>query len=266
MSKIEMNHLRFEYEHDSHRFLALDDINIQVNEGEFVCILGPSGCGKSTMLSILMGLLMPTGGNILIDGKPITGPGPDRAVVFQHYSLFPWLSAKRNISFAIHQVNKTINRKEADEIAVKYLCKVGLADFIDKLPGELSGGMQQRVAIARALAVSPQILLMDEPFGAIDAKNRVVLQELLLDLWGDEMNRMTVAFVTHDIDESLLLADRILFMEPKRVCREIPVTFERPRDKNKIFNSVEFSLLRMDLVNLFYGSDNEKDSLDGGGI
>jgi NitT/TauT family transport system ATP-binding protein len=266
MSKIEMNHLRFEYEHESQRFLALDDINVRIEEGEFVCILGPSGCGKSTMLGILMGLLTPTGGEILIDGKPIMGPGPDRAVVFQHYSLFPWLSAKKNISFAILQVNKTVKKKDADEIAIKYLCKVGLADFIEKLPGELSGGMQQRVAIARALAVAPQILLMDEPFGAIDAKNRVVLQELLLDLWGDEMNRMTVAFVTHDIDESLLLADRILYMEPKQVCREIPVMFERPRDKNKIFNSVEFSLMRTDLVNMFYDTNNEKSNLDGGGI
>ena len=258
MSKIEIKNLSLTYDNGKTQFTALENINIKIEEGQFVCIIGPSGCGKSSLLSILEGLYFPSQGEALIDGIPITGTGYERAVVFQHYSLFPWLTARKNVAFGIRQVNRKLNNRQIDDIAVEYLKKVGLNEFIDKLPGELSGGMQQRVAIARALAVNPQILLMDEPFGAIDTKNRVVLQELLLDLWGEESTRKTVVFVTHDIDEALLLSDRIVFMGPRRVQKEIPIPFKRPREKSSLYASAEYGLLRSELVSLFYADIAEK--------
>jgi NitT/TauT family transport system ATP-binding protein len=251
MSRIELRDLSLIYEKEDEHFLALENINLSIESGEFVCIIGSSGCGKSTLLGVLEGLIFPSSGEALIDGTPITGTGPERAVVFQHYSLFPWMTAKRNVSFGIRQVS-SVSRKEASEIAEDFLVKVGLGDFMDKLPAELSGGMQQRVAIARALAVNPKILLMDEPFGAIDAKNRVLLQELLLSLWGADRERKTVVFVTHDTDEALLLSDRIIFMGPKRVEQEIDVPLERPRSESTFFSKPEYADLRRKLVSLFY--------------
>jgi NitT/TauT family transport system ATP-binding protein len=251
MSRIELRNLSLTYESENKRFLALDNINLSIEGGEFVCIIGSSGCGKSTLLGTLAGLIFPSSGEALIDGAPITGTGPERSVVFQHYSLFPWMSAKRNVVFGITQVIN-VGKKEANAIAEDFLIKVGLKDFMDKLPAELSGGMQQRVAIARALAVNPKILLMDEPFGAIDAKTRVQLQELLLYLWGRDKERKTVVFVTHDTDEALLLSDRIVFMGPKHVAREIKVPFERPRSESTFFSSPAYAELRKDLVSLFY--------------
>jgi NitT/TauT family transport system ATP-binding protein len=251
MSRIELRNLSLAYESGNGRFLALDTINLKVNSGEFVCVIGSSGCGKSTLLGVLEGLIFPSSGCALIDGVPITGTGPERSVVFQHYSLFPWMSAKRNVAFGVRQVSSA-SKKEANEIAEDFLLKVGLGDFMDKLPAELSGGMQQRVAIARALAVNPKILLMDEPFGAIDAKTRVQLQELLLSLWGADRERKTVVFVTHDTDEALLLSDRIVFMGPKRIEREITVPFERPRSEATFFSNPEYAELRKGLVSLFY--------------
>ncbi|MDR0906319.1 MAG: ABC transporter ATP-binding protein [Oscillospiraceae bacterium] len=253
-----------EYTSNNKNFLALEDINLNIEEGQFVCIIGPSGCGKSTLLSVLEGLYTPTGGDVRINGIPVDGPGRERAVVFQHYSLFPWLTAKKNVSFSIAQVNKNIKKTRADEISVEYLKKVGLEDFIEKLPGELSGGMQQRVAIARALAVSPEILLMDEPFGAVDAKTRVVLQELLLNLWESDGRRMTVVFVTHDIDEALLLSDRIIFMGPKHIRCDIPVAFPRPREKSELYATEEYAKLRVELVNMFYDDIADKIDIEGG--
>ena len=263
-SKIAVEHLRMEYTGNDKKFLALEDINLNIEEGQFVCIIGPSGCGKSTLLSVLEGLYTPTGGDVRINGVSLDGPGAERAVVFQHYSLFPWMTAKKNVSFAIAQVNRKIKKTQADEISVEYLKKVGLEDLIEKLPGELSGGMQQRVAIARALAVSPEILLMDEPFGAVDAKTRVVLQELLLDLWESDGRRMTVVFVTHDIDEALLLSDRIIFMGPKHIRYDIPVDFPRPRDKSELYATEEYAKLRVKLVNMFYYNVADKIETDGG--
>jgi NitT/TauT family transport system ATP-binding protein len=161
------------------------------------------------------------------------------------------MSAKRNVVFGIRQIG-SVSNKEASVIAEDFLIKVGLKDFMDKLPAELSGGMQQRVAIARALAVNPKILLMDEPFGAIDAKTRVHLQELLLSLWGEDKERKTVVFVTHDTDEALLLADRIVFMAPRRIEQEIKIPFERPRSESTFFSKPEYAELRKNLVSLFY--------------
>lgn len=250
MGKIVINNLNVTYKKNKEEYTALEDVKLEIKEGEFVCIVGPSGCGKSTLLSVLAGLRAPTKGEVLINGNKIEGTGKERAVVFQHYSLFPWQTAKENISFGLKQINKK-DKKELDTIAEEYLKKVGLGDFVDKLPGELSGGMQQRVAIARALALDPEILLMDEPFGALDAKNRVSLQELLLKLWDSDEKKKTIVFVTHDIEEALLLSDRIIFMAPKEITKEIAVTFPRPRDKSTIFTNKEYNKLRSELISLF---------------
>jgi NitT/TauT family transport system ATP-binding protein len=234
-------------------FTALEDVDLTINEGEFVCIIGSSGCGKSTLLSVLQGIILPTSGEVIIDGTRLSGPGPERAVVLQHYSLFPWMSALKNVVFGIKQVSRgKKSQSEMETIATGYLTKVGLDNFMHKLPGELSGGMQQRVAIARALAVDADILLMDEPFGAIDARNRLILQELLLELWMSEEMKRTVVFVTHDIDEALLLSDRIVFMEPKHIVNEIKVDYPRPREKEVFYASDSYRDLRAKLLKLFY--------------
>jgi NitT/TauT family transport system ATP-binding protein len=258
MGKIEIQDLSLIYTTGKTEFLALETINITIEEGEFVCVIGSSGCGKSTLLSALEGLIPPSAGRILIDGKPIRGTGKERAVVLQQYTLFPWMTAKQNVVFGMKQVRGDLSGKQFDPVAEEFLHRVGLSEFMHKLPGELSGGMQQRVAIARALAVNPRILLMDEPFGAIDAKTRLVLQELLLKLWADEVEKKTVVFITHDIDEALLLSDRIVFMEPKRVSREIPVNLPRPRSKESLYDNEEYRRLRGELVGLFYRDVTER--------
>lgn len=252
---IDIKDLDVIYETEKTSYQALENINLSIKKGEFVCLVGPSGCGKSTLLSILEGLNKPSRGNAYINGKEIHGSGPERAVVFQNYSLFPWMSAKANVVFAIRESVKKIkkiSKKEAEETAQKFLDKVGLTGFEDKLPGELSGGMQQRVAIARALACNPQILLMDEPFGAIDAKTRENLQQLLLKLWEEEAEKKTIVFVTHDLDEAILLADRIVFMVPKGIKQIVDVTLKRPRSREDMFGSDEYRKLHGKLVDLFY--------------
>ncbi|MDR1970358.1 MAG: ABC transporter ATP-binding protein [Treponema sp.] len=258
MSTIEIEKLRLVYTTGKTEFLALEDITVSIGDGEFVCVIGSSGCGKSTLLSVLEGLISPTSGRVLIDGVPIKGTGAERAVVFQQYTLFPWMTAKQNVVFGMKQVRHDLAGHQFDRVAEEFLDRVGLSGFMDKLPGELSGGMQQRVAIARALSVNPRILLMDEPFGAIDAKTRVILQELLLKLWAESDEKKTVVFVTHDIDEALLLSDRILFMEPKRVSHDIPVNIPRPRTKESLYDNAEYRRLRARLVGLFYHNVTEQ--------
>ncbi len=252
---IEVKDLGLTYETDEKKFEALSNVNLSINKGEFICLIGPSGCGKSTLLSVLEGLNEATTGEVLINGKKVKGAGPERAVVFQNYSLFPWMSAKQNVAFAVRESKKhveKISKSEAGEIAEEYLHKVELNDIEDKLPGSLSGGMQQRVAIARALACNPEILLMDEPFGALDAKTRENLQQLLLKLWAEDENKKTVVFVTHDLDEALLLADRIVFMVPKGIHSIIDVDIPRPRDRESLIGNEEYNRLRGKLVRLFY--------------
>lgn len=262
MSKIEIKNLTVDYIEKKKSFTALKNVSFSIEEGEFVSIIGSSGCGKSTLLSILEGINTPTKGEILIDGEPIRGTGADRGVVFQHYSLFPWMTARKNVAFGIKQVNKKASRADRLRIADEFLEKVGLEQFRNKYPSQLSGGMQQRVAIARALAMDTDILLMDEPFGAIDAKNRTALQELLLKLWeGDgTKTRKTVVFVTHDIDESILLSDKIVMMtaNPGRVYREIPVPFDRPRDRARLVQTKEYTVFRNSLLAMFYNDIAEK--------
>lgn len=207
--------------------LALDNIDLKLAKNEFVSIVGASGCGKSTLLSIIAGLTEPTEGQVFVSGKEILGPGRDRGVVFQGFTLFPWLTAQGNVEFALKE--EKISAKERPGIAREHLALVGLAGFEDKYPAQLSGGMQQRVSIARSLSYRPQILLMDEPFGALDALTRREMQTLLTQIW--EKHRLTVMMITHDIDEAIITADRVVVMSrrPGRIRAELDVPLERPR-------------------------------------
>jgi NitT/TauT family transport system ATP-binding protein len=204
---------------------ALQNISLALADGEFVSVVGASGCGKSTLLRIVAGLERASAGELILDGAPLLGPGKDRGMVFQQYTLYPWLSALDNIEFGLRH----LPRQQRSTVAHRFLDVVGLIEFAESYPSQLSGGMQQRVAIARALALEPSILLMDEPFGALDAQTRSLMQELLLSIW--ERNRLSVLFVTHDIDEAIFLADRIcvLATKPGRVREVIDVPLQRPR-------------------------------------
>jgi len=232
------------YAVDGTEIVALAGISVTVAPGEFVCLLGPSGCGKSTLLRIVAGLIPPTTGVVRIDGRPVTGPGPDRAVVFQDYALFPWMTVRDNVEFGL--AARGVEPARRRQVAMELLRVVGLADFADKYPHHLSGGMKQRVSIARALAVDPALLLMDEPFGALDAQTRYVMQQELLRIW--RSYRKTVLFVTHAIDEALYLGDRVLIMtaRPRRLKAELRVTQERPRD----IAGAEFGRLRKQALDL----------------
>jgi NitT/TauT family transport system ATP-binding protein len=206
---------------------ALQPISLAVADNDFITILGPSGCGKSTLLRIVAGLDHPCGGRVMLDGAPVTGPGADRGMVFQSYTLFPWLTVRENICFGLRE--KALPKARQDEIARHYIEQVGLGGFEHHYPKMLSGGMQQRTAIARALANSPKILLLDEPFGALDNQTRSLMQELLLGIW--EAEKKTVLFVTHDIEEAIFMAGRVIVMtaRPGRIKTEIGVDFAHPR-------------------------------------
>ena len=208
---------------------ALDGVNLTIAPGEFVALLGPSGCGKSTLLNAIAGFQKPTAGRVCLDGEEVQAPGRERAVVFQHHSLFPWMTVLENVAFG----PEMIGHPEPREVAFRYLDLVGLRAFHDHYPNALSGGMRQRVGLARALAVEPAVLLMDEPFGALDAQTRSLMQEQLLEIWGRIRN--TVLFVTHDIDEAIFLADRIVVLgvKPNRVCGVFEVDLPRPREAGR---------------------------------
>jgi NitT/TauT family transport system ATP-binding protein len=206
---------------------ALEGISLEVMEGEFAVLVGPSGCGKSTILRLVAGLHRPSRGRVLLDGREVAAPGADRGMVFQSYTLFPWLTVQKNVEFG--PKIRGVSAAEREKLARRYLAQVGLNGFEGVYPKELSGGMMQRVAIARALANDPAILLMDEPFGALDAQTRALMGELLLKVWGQTAK--TVLFVTHDIEEGLFLGDRVFVMtaRPGRIREEIPVPLQRPR-------------------------------------
>ena len=210
---------------------VLEGIRFTVRQGEFTCVTGRSGCGKTTLLKILAGLTSPSSGRVLMEGSPVRGPGPDRCVVFQEYALFPWLTVEENIAFGLKI--RRMQKAAAKEAVDRYLDLMGLSRFKNYLPREISGGMKQRVALARVLILNPRILLMDEPFGALDAQTREDMQSLLLELW-QELHH-TILFVTHDANEALLMADRILIMgiNPGRIVKEISVDLPRPRAKEK---------------------------------
>ena len=208
-------------------FVALGGVDLSVADNEFVTVVGPSGCGKTTVMNILAGLETPTSGRALVDDRPITGPGPDRGVIFQQYALFPWLTVRKNVEFGLRTAG--VPRAERRRTAEHFIDLVGLTDFADALPRTLSGGMKQRCAIARAYAVNPSILLMDEPFGAVDALTRVRLQEQLLRTWSQE--KRTVVFITHDVDEAVFLANRVVVMaaRPGRIVEIVDVDLQYPR-------------------------------------
>jgi NitT/TauT family transport system ATP-binding protein len=227
---------------DKRKIIALDQFNLSIASGEFVCVLGPSGCGKTTVLRIVAGLERPTGGGVLVRGRKIEAAGPDRGVVFQEFALFPWRTVRKNVEFGLEI--KGVPEGERGKISQEYIDLVGLNGFEDAHPKELSGGMKQRVGIARALANNPEVLLMDEPFGSLDAQNRNLMQKELLRIWS--ATRKTILFVTHSVDEAVFLADRIVVMtaRPGKVREDIRVGLARPRDRtSREFISVRAKVL-----------------------
>ncbi|MCI8640247.1 MAG: ABC transporter ATP-binding protein [Coprococcus sp.] len=250
MNNIKITNLSFAYSDASDR-LILKDIEASFEEGEFVCILGQSGCGKSTLLRLLAGLDLPTTGEIVIDAQQVKGASLDRSVVFQDYGLFPWMTAGENIMLALKQKYPKRDKKELKEITLTMLEKVGLDKSVfKKLPKALSGGMKQRCAIARALSVDPPIFLMDEPFGALDAVTRAKLQDLLLELWSKETVRKTVFFVTHDVDEAILLANRIIILgqSPSSIIFDKKLSDSVHAGREDVFNNPEILKLRNELI------------------
>ncbi|TNC11939.1 ABC transporter ATP-binding protein [Methylobacterium terricola] len=224
--------------------VALESVTATIPSGQFVCLLGPSGCGKSTLLNAIAGFSPLTSGTIRMAGRPVVDPGPDRGMVFQEYALFPWMTVEQNIRFGLDI--KGVARAEADAIVARIAGTLGLSDFLARFPKELSGGMRQRVAIARILALDPPVMLMDEPFGALDALTRRTLQDELLRIWAEY--RKTIVFVTHSIEEAIYLADRIVVLtyRPGRMKRDLIVPLARPRDTA----SAEFNALKRELAGL----------------
>ncbi|MBZ3935275.1 ABC transporter ATP-binding protein [Methanimicrococcus blatticola] len=244
MGDLIIENLSKEFKKGSNEFLALKDINLSVKNGEFVTILGPSGCGKTTLLRIIAGLETYSSGTATLDGELITGPGPKRGMVFQEYSLFPWKTVLGNVMFG--PLMQNFSKDEAEAKAMTYLNLVGLSEFKNSYPYELSGGMKQRVAIARALANEPEIILMDEPFGALDAQTRNNLQNELLRIWQEE--KRTIIFVTHSVDEAVFLSDRIVILSkrPGTIKKIIEVSIPRPRDRTRPEeNAIRNEVLRL---------------------
>ncbi|MDR2113014.1 MAG: ABC transporter ATP-binding protein [Candidatus Accumulibacter sp.] len=229
---------------------AVTDITIHIAAGEFVCLLGPSGCGKSTLLNSIAGFVKPTRGHVLIDGQPVDGPGPGQGMVFQQYSLFPWKTVIDNVAFGPRMHGRS--RAEARSLAGEYLDLVGLSNVAKRYPATLSGGMQQRVGIARALVNQPRLLVMDEPFGALDAQTRAIMQENLLHIWS--RIGTTVVFVTHDIDEAVFMADRVLVMSagPGRIIADIAIELSRPRHRDITTEDAFIHIKRqcLDIINV----------------
>ncbi len=225
---LEINSLGLHFKNNGSLLPVLEDIQLTVQPGEMMCVLGPSGCGKTTLLNVLAGFIKPHTGQVLAHGRPISGPGPDRCVVFQEDALFPWLTVAENIGFGLK--GRGFSRRQKQKMVERYLSLVGLLPFGGYLPAEISGGMKQRVSLARVLILEPEILLMDEPFVALDSQTRQEMQQLLLKLW--ERFSHTVVFVTHDVREAVTLADRVVMMEknPGRVKEVAAIGLERPRD------------------------------------
>ncbi len=239
---------------------VLEDINFEIREGEILCLLGPSGCGKTTVLNIIAGFMRPTQGEVLVNGGRVDKPGPDRGVIFQEHGLFPWRTALQNVLFGPDMMGR--EREESLSLADQYIDLIGLRGFQHHYPHELSGGMQQRVSIARILINRPEILLMDEPFGKLDAQTRATMQILLLDVW--ERVHPTILFITHDIDEAIFLGDRIMVMSrhPGRIVKEIEVTLRRPRDFD-MMTAQEYMEIKRTILKLLKGM-NPKESLERG--
>ncbi|WRH68124.1 MAG: nitrate ABC transporter ATP-binding protein [Planktothrix sp. GU0601_MAG3] len=234
-------------------YTVLKDVNLTINEGEFICVIGHSGCGKSTLLNMVSGFNIPSDGKVTLRAKPIVKPGPDRMVVFQNYALLPWRTVFENVYLAVNAVHPNKSKVEKNAIVRDHLAMVGLSEASEKKPPQISGGMKQRAAIARALAIRPEVLILDEPFGALDAITKEELQEELLKIWND--HRCTVLMITHDIDEALFLADRLVMMTngPSATIGEIlEIPFERPRDRTQIMEDPEYYNLRNYALDFLY--------------
>ena len=234
-------------------YVVLKDVNLHIQEGEFICLIGHSGCGKSTLLNMVGGFSKPSIGEVTVNGKLITKPGPDRMVVFQGYALLPWLTVYENVMLAVDSVNPNMSKGEKNDIVRHHLAMVGLSEAAEKKPTQISGGMKQRVSIARALAIRPEVLILDEPFGALDAITKEELQEELLQIWTE--HRCTVLMITHDIDEALFLADRLVMMTngPAANIGEImKIPFPRPRDRAQIMEDPLYYDLRNTALDFLY--------------
>ncbi|MGV0027280.1 nitrate ABC transporter ATP-binding protein [Phormidesmis priestleyi] len=234
-------------------YTVLENVNLTVQQGEFICVIGHSGCGKSTLLNMVSGFAQPSDGEVRLQGKPITKPGPDRMVVFQGYALLPWLSVFENVYLAVHSVYPKKSKAEKTVIVKDHLAMVGLTEAAEKKPPQISGGMKQRVAIARALSIRPEVLILDEPFGALDAITKEELQEELLKIWNE--HRCTVLMITHDIDEALFLADRLVMMTngPAAAIGEVlEIPFKRPRDRARIMETPEYYKVRNYALDFLY--------------
>ncbi|HJB11483.1 MAG TPA: ABC transporter ATP-binding protein [Candidatus Brachybacterium merdavium] len=247
--KIQVQNINKTFVLGNERFEALGDVSLKVDENEFITVVGPSGCGKSTLMNILAGLDEPTGGAAFVDGREVDGPSPERGVIFQQYALFPWLTVRQNVEFGLKTAKAPA--EERRRTAQHFIDMVGLTDFADALPKTLSGGMKQRCAIARAYSMNPSILLMDEPFGALDALTRVRMQEHLLETW--EKEKRTIVFITHDVDEAAFLANRVIVMaaRPGRIHRVIDVDLPYPRTE-EVRLSPEFAEVRNDIWTSVY--------------
>jgi NitT/TauT family transport system ATP-binding protein len=264
---IEVRHLSMSFGSALQRVQAVSDVSLRVAPGEFVSLIGPSGCGKSTLLNVVAGFASPTAGDALLDGRPITGPGSDRGVVFQQYSLFPWMSVRKNVEFGLKM--QGVAPSTCETSARTLLGLAGLLAFENHYPDQLSGGMKQRVGIVRALATSPQVMLMDEPFGALDSQTRVVMQQILTNMW--QKFRLSVLFITHDIEEAIFLSDRVYVMtaRPGRIKAEIEIPLPRPRTA-EMMSSVRFTQILHKLRNLIreeslmaMGTELDAGGLDG---
>jgi NitT/TauT family transport system ATP-binding protein len=242
-TRVKFEHVSLAFDTPKGKLSVVDDVSYDIYDRDFVAVIGPSGCGKTTMMSMLAGFQRPTTGSVLFDGKPVKGPGPERGVIFQEYGVFPWLTVKQNIAFGLRLKANYIPASERDGICEHYLGLMGLSDFANSHPKHLSGGMRQRLAIARAYAVKPQFLLMDEPFGALDAQTRANMQNLLLKVLATEGK--TVMLITHSVEEAIYLASRIVVVtaRPARIKEIIDVPFPYPRDES-IQELAEYTVLR----------------------
>ncbi len=249
MPYLELKNVSKSFGADSEKIEVLKDINLSVEKGEFLAIVGFSGSGKSTLINLINGLIFPDSGEILVDGKKVTGPGPDRGIIFQNYSLLPWLTVYQNIQLAVDEIFPHLSKSEKEEHIKTYIEMVNLTPALEKKPAELSGGMKQRVSVARALAINPEILLMDEPLSALDALTRGTLQDEIVQIW--DKDRKTALLITNDVDEGIIMADRIIPLKPgpkATLGKEFKIDFERPRIMTSINKNPEFKKLRNEII------------------
>lgn len=251
MKKVELKDVKKVFKQDSGELVALKNLNLSVEEKQFVCVVGPSGCGKSTLLRLISGLERTTEGEVLVNGKKVDGPTPRAGLVFQEYTLFPWRNVRKNIEFGLEISD--VPKDKRREISDRYIDLVGLKGFEESYPSQLSGGMKQRVSIARTLANNPKVLLMDEPFGSLDAQTRNFMQEELLDIWQKE--KKTIIFVTHNVDEAIFLADKVVVLSerPGTVRKEVKVDLERIRDRT----GEEFNIYRQKILSEIEGVEEK---------